>query len=192
VVEPHKPDDLLAVGEEEEPESLIYRLGEAVIGEGVKVRASGEEVVEGNLGFLHQEKGVIMEVLKHFIRVNPLILVLTRIGILNHEVLVLEIVHGGTDKRASDFKMRWHAEFLHVELPLLELLSDPAQDVASLWLGKDAEAGREFHLSIDILDREVEDEDHVRPFIAPRLRFPLLRHPLKTLVNGQPDIMVAL
>ena len=37
VMEPHKPDDLLAVGEEEEPESLVHRLGEAVIGEGVQV-----------------------------------------------------------------------------------------------------------------------------------------------------------
>ena len=136
MVEPHEPDDLLAVGEEEEPESLIYRLGEAVIGEGVKIRASGEEEVEGPFGFLHKKKGVIILVVKHFIRVNPPILVLARIGILNHEVLMLEIVHGGTDKRASEVKMRWHAEFFHVKLPLLELLSDPAQDVASLWLGK--------------------------------------------------------
>ena len=66
--EPHEPDDLLALGEEEETESLIYRLWEAVIGEGLKVRASGEEE---NLGFLHQRKGVIILVVKHFIRANP-------------------------------------------------------------------------------------------------------------------------
>ena len=192
MVEPHEPDDLLAVGEEEEPESLIYRLGEAVIGEGVKVRASGEEVVEGNLGFLHQEKGVIILVVKHFVRVNPPVLVLARIGILNHQVLVLEIVHRSPYKRAGKGKMRWHGEFIHVKLPLLELLSDPAQYVASLRLCECAEAGREFHLSVDILEREVEDEDHVRPFPALRLRFPQLGHPLKTFVNGQPDIMVAL
>ena len=105
---------------------------------------------------------------------------------------MLEIVHGSPYKRCSKGKMRWHAEYLHVELPLLELLSDPAQDVASLWLGEFTEAGREFHLSVDILYREVEDEDHVRPFPALRLRFPLLRHPLNTFINGQPDIMVAL
>ena len=37
VVELHESDDLLAVGEEEEPESLVHRFGEAVIGEGVQV-----------------------------------------------------------------------------------------------------------------------------------------------------------
>ena len=37
VVELHEADDLLAVGEEEEPESLVDRFGEAVIGEGVQV-----------------------------------------------------------------------------------------------------------------------------------------------------------
>ena len=37
VVELHEPDHLVAVREEEEPESLVHRLGEAVVGEGVQV-----------------------------------------------------------------------------------------------------------------------------------------------------------
>ena len=133
-----------------------------------------------------------MGVLKQLVWVNPLVLVLARIGVQCYHILVLEIVHGGTNMRASEGKMRWHAEFLHVELPLFELLSDPAQDIASLWLGEFTEACREFNLSVDILLREVEHEDHICPFPALRLLFPLLRHPLNTFVNGQPDIMVAL
>jgi hypothetical protein len=156
MVDLHESDDLLAVGEEEEPESLVHRLGEAVIGEGVKVRASGEEVVEGNLCFLYKKKGVIILVVKHFIRVNPPVLVLARIGILDHEVLVLEIVHRSPYKRAGKGKMRWHGEFLHVKLPLLELLSDPAQYVASLRLGEFTEAGGELNLSVEILLGEIE------------------------------------
>ena len=143
-MELHESNYLLAVREEEEPHSLVHRLGEAVIGEGVGVRASGEEVVETRLGFFHERNGVIIVVLKHLVGVDPLVLVLARVGVLLHEVLVLEIVHGGPHERAGYGKMRWHAELLHIEpIPFLELFSEPAKDVASLRLGKFAEAGTE-------------------------------------------------
>ena len=133
-----------------------------------------------------------MGVLKQLVGVDPLVLVLARIRVLLHHILVLEIVHGGTDKRASEGKMRGHAECLHVELPLLELLSDPAKDIASLCLGKLQEAGRELHLSEDVLAGEVEDEDHVRPFPAQCHLLPFQGLPLDAFIDGQPDIPIRL
>ena len=105
---------------------MVHRLGETVIGEGVKVRAGGEEVGKGPLGILHQCKGVIIEVAKLRIGVNLLVLVLARIQVLIHYILVLEVVHGSLHKGSGKGKMRWHAYFLHVEPFILEPLSDPA------------------------------------------------------------------
>ena len=193
MVELHESNYLLAVREEEEPHSLVHRLGEAVIGEGVGVRASGEEVVETRLGFFHECNRVVVVVLEHLVGVDPLVLVLARVGVLLHEVLVLEIVHGGPHERTGYRKMRWHAELLHIEpISFLELFSEPAKDVASRRLGEFAEAGAELYLLIEILRWEVEDEGQVRPFILPSHQFPLLGHPLETFVDGQPNILLGL
>ena len=59
--------------------------------------------------------------------------------------------------------MNWHACCLYVEPSLLELLLDPANNVKSLWLGELQDSCREH---INILFREVEEEDHVCPFPA--------------------------
>jgi len=101
VVALHESNYLLAVREEEEPDTLVYRLGEAVIGEGFEVRASGEEVVEGLLSISHETDGVIVDVLEHLVGVDPFILVLAMVGVLLHQVLVREIVNGGPHERAG-------------------------------------------------------------------------------------------
>jgi hypothetical protein len=89
VVEPHEADYLTAMREEEEPKSLVHCLGEAVIGEGVKVGAFWEEVYEGNLSFLHISEGIISVVMKHLVGVNPIILVLKRILIPVNKFIML-------------------------------------------------------------------------------------------------------